>query len=685
MMKTTYKWLESYVATGLSAREVADKLTMAGTEVEGFDEVGDDVCFTLEVTSNRTDCLSVIGLARELAATTGKRVQHPKVEYQSAKTRADQVSSVVIEPDALKACPRYTAQVIRGVKVGPSPEWLRKRLEGIGLKPINNVVDVTNFVLFETGQPLHAFDLNQLAGKRIIVRMAKAGERFDPLVDRKRDKPEPERAFVKCDADTLVICDAEKPQAIGGIMGGLTSGVTAKTTDVLLESAYFEPAGIRATSRRHELESDSSYRFERGVDPAGVIAASRRAVQLILEVAGGEVLDGVLEAGAAKSEPRSVTVTARDISRSLGIEVAAPAVAAIFTGLDVPVSAQAADSVTVAVPSFRRDLQKPIDLVEEVGRIHGLERIPAPLRMPVATNKLTRRQRVRRAIGEALRGMGFSEALTDTFVKAQGDVAQFSQFSKHAARLEARNPVNAGLPSLRRNLLGSLLLALATNERQNARGVRLYECANVFHPSSDGTKTGERELLGLLGRDYFDLKGAIEALLDALRVGATLTIEPLDDRVFAQGRAARMLLGGKLLGVIGEPSAAALKEYDAEGPAAVGELDMTTLVEAWLEVPRLAELPRFPTAERDLAFVLDAAVTWAEVQSVVGNACDATLRTVELFDEFTGKQIGAGKKSLAFRLSFRHDERTLTNEEITGQMDAAIAAITAKLRGTLRG
>ncbi|MCC7509379.1 MAG: phenylalanine--tRNA ligase subunit beta [Planctomycetes bacterium] len=685
MMKTTYRWLESYVGSGLSAREVADKLTLAGTEVEGFDEVGDDVCFTLEVTSNRTDCLSVIGLARELAATTGKRVQHPKVEYQSANTKADQVSSVVIEPDALKACPHYTAQVIRGVKVGPSPEWLRKRLEGIGLKPINNVVDVTNFVLYETGQPLHAFDLNQLAGKRIVVRMAKAGERFDPLVDRKRDKPEPERASVKCDALTLVICDAERPQAIGGIMGGLTSGVTAKTTDVLLESAYFEPQGIRATSRRHELESDSSYRFERGVDPAGVVAASRRAVQLILEVAGGEVLDGVLEAGAAKSETRSVTVTARDISRSLGIEVAAPAVAAIFGGLDVPVSAQAADSVTVAVPSFRRDLLKPIDLVEEVGRIHGLERIPAPLRMPVATNKLTRRQRVRRAIGEALRGMGFSEALTDTFVKAQGDVAQFSQFSKSAARLEARNPVNAGLPSLRRNLLGSLLLALATNERQNARGVRLYECANVFHPSTDGTKTGERELLGLLGRDYFDLKGAIEALLDALRVRAALAVEPMEDAIFAQGRAARLVLGGKLLGAIGEPSPAALKEYDAEGPAAVGELDMTTLVEAWLEVPKLAELPRFPTAERDLAFVFDAAVTWAEVQSVVGKACDATLRAVELFDEFTGKQIGAGKKSLAFRLSFRHDERTLTTEEINAQMDAAIAAISSQLQGTLRG
>lgn len=684
MMKTTHQWLESYVQSGLSAREVADKLTMAGTEVEGFEEIGDDVCFTLEVTSNRTDCLSVLGLARELAATTGKRVQHPKADYAAGKIKASTVSSVFIEPGALKACPYYTAQVIRGVKVGPSPEWLRKRLEGIGLKPINNIVDITNFVLFETGQPLHAFDLNALSGKRIIVRMANAGERFDPLVDRKRDKPEPERAFVKCDADTLVISDAEKPQAVGGIMGGLTSGVTGKTSDILIESAYFEPAAIRATSRRLELESDSSYRFERGVDPAGVVAASRRAVALILEIAGGEVLDGILEAGSIDTSSAGVTVTANDIRRSLGIDVPAGTIAEIFAGLEVPVSAQAAGSVTVSVPSFRRDLRTPIDLVEEVGRVYGLDHIPAPLRMPVETSKPTRRQRVRRQIAEALRGMGFSEALTDTFVKP-GEVAQFTLFSDSAARLEARNPVNTNLPSLRRNLIGSLLLALATNERQQVRGARLYECANVFHPGLDGKAAGERELVGVLGRDYIDLKGAVETLLEVLRANTTLQVEALAHAAFARGRAARLSIGGKLLGVIGEPSSAALREFGAEGPCAVGELDMLILEHAWQEVPKMADLPRFPAAGRDLAFVLDAGIPWAQVQATVRNACNETLREVQLFDEFTGKAIGAGKRSLAFTLTFRHDERTLTNEEITSQMNAAIEAITRELGGELRG
>ncbi|MBX3459093.1 MAG: phenylalanine--tRNA ligase subunit beta [Planctomycetes bacterium] len=684
MMKTTHQWLESYVHSGLSPREVADKLTMAGTEVEGFEEVGDDVCFTLEVTSNRTDCLSAIGLARELAATTGRRVQHPKADYAPAEAKAADVSSVVIEPDALKACPYYTAQVIRGVRVGPSPAWLRKRLEGIGLKPINNIVDITNFVLFETGQPLHAFDLNALAGRRIVVRMARAGERFDPLVDRKRDKPEPERPYVKCDTNTLVICDAEKPQAVGGIMGGLTSGVTGKTTDVLLESAYFEPAGIRATSRRLELESDSSYRFERGVDAGGVLAASRRAVALILEVAGGEVLHGVLEAGSIDASSYSVTVTVQDIRRSLGIDVPVQTAAEIFTGLDVPVASRTAESVTVSVPSYRRDLRTPIDLVEEVGRVYGLDRIPAPLRMPVETSKPTRRQRARRHIAESLRGMGFSEALTDTFVKP-GESAQFTLFSDGAARLEARNPVNTNLPSLRRNLVGSLLLALATNERQQVKGARLYECANVFHPAPDGKATGERELVGLLGRDYYDLKGAVESLLEVLRVHDALRIEPLEHAAFAPGRAAMLSLGGGLLGVIGEPSAAALREHGAEGPCAVGELDMSRLEQAWHEVPMMRELPRYPVAERDLAFILGAQVQWAQVVAAVRKACDDTLREVELFDEFTGKAIGAGKRSLAFTLRFRRDDRTLTNEEITAQMNAAIDAVRRDLSGELRG
>jgi phenylalanyl-tRNA synthetase beta chain len=675
MMKATWQWIDSYVGSGLGADAAADKLTMAGTEVEKSEPVGDDVCYTLEVTSNRTDCLSVIGLARELAACVGKTVNHPKVEYKTSGN-ASEVSSVEIEPDALPACPYYSARIIRNVKVGQSPAWLRKRLEGIGLRPINNIVDITNFVLFETGQPLHAFDLNKLAEKRIVVRMAKPGEPFRPVVG--------EGESIKLTPDALVIADAERPQAVGGVMGGFDSGVTNQTTDVLLESAYFNPHSIKATSRRLKLESDSSYRFERDVDQGTVLHASARAAQLIAEIAGGEVLAGVLEAGELKPQTRELTVAPKEVTRVMGIDVSIDQIAAICRGLDLDVR-KANGSVTVGVPSFRRDLERTIDLVEEIARVHGLDKVPSSLRMVVQTANPTRRQRVRGRVAEVLRGFGFSEALTDTFVTAKSALSQFSVFGEGAARIEARNPVNAEAPALRRNLCGSLLSALAVNQRHGREHVRLFEIANVFLPASDGTGSGERELVALIGHDYFDVKGAVESLLETLRCPDSLEITPLAHEVLSQERAAKLSLGERALGFIGEPAPATGKDYDIEGTCAVAELDFAVLADAWQAVPVMQELPRFPTAERDLAFVLDHGVTWAQVEQAARNAADATLRGLELFDEFTGKQIGAGKKSLAFRLHFRHDERTLKSEEISAQMDAVIKAITEKLKGELRG
>lgn len=675
-MKATAKWIDSYVGSGLSAQEIADKLTLSGTEVEKMEDVGDDVRFTLEVTSNRTDCLSIIGLARELAACVGNTVKHPTVEFKTT-AKASEVSSVEIEPDALEACPYYSAQVIRNVKVGPSPEWLKQRLEGVGLKPINNVVDVTNFVLFETGQPLHAFDLSRLSGKRIIVRMARKNEPFKPVVGTGE--------AIKLDSETLVIADAESPQAVGGVMGGYDSGVTSGTTDILLESAYFNPASIRATSRRLKLESDSSYRFERDVDQGGVLDASRRAAQLIAELTGGEVLDGVLEAGAVKPQTRQLTVEAAQVRRVMGIELSPKQIETIFKGLDLAIRGTTQTQVTVDVPSFRPDLQRGIDLVEEVARIHGLDSISSPLSMVVEIAKPSRRQKVRKLVRIALQGMGFSEALTDTFVTVDTAISQYSPFEAGAARLEARNPVNTETPALRRNLVGSLLLALGTNQRQGLNQVRLYEVANVFLPGNDGAVSGEREVLSLIGADYYDLKGAIEGLLLALRNEHVIEIKPTQHAVFSEGRSAEIMLNGKRLGMIGEPDARACAEYQAEGKCALAELDFDALVDAWVPVPTLRELSRFPTAERDLAFVLNEATTWAMLESTVRSAADETLREVELFDEFTGKQVGAGMKSLAFRLYFRHDGKTLTSQEIQAQMDSVIKAVTEKLSGQLRG
>lgn len=680
MMKTTANWLADYVQTGLPAEKVAEILTLSGTEVEHQEQVGNDVCFTLEVTSNRSDCLSVLALAREVAAVTAKPLKLPPSNYPSAKEKASAVTSVVIEESAKRACPYYTAQVIRGVKVGPSPKWLVERLEGIGLKSINNVVDITNFVLFETGQPLHAFDLAKLAGRRVVVRMAKKDERFDPLIDKKRDKPEPERPFVKCDTQTLVIADGEKPQAIGGIMGGLNSGVTTATTEVLLESAYFEPRGIRATSRRHELSSDSSFRFERDVDPMGVVAASKRAAQLIVELAGGEVLEGVIEAGSASRKGHEIALDHGLIQRVLGIDVSREEVARILRTLGL-----VEQGGKWLAPSYRPDLTQPIDLVEEIGRVHGLDKVPSTLRMAVAMARPTRRQLVRQRVRATLMGLGFSEALSDTFVNPKSNVAKFSINGDSETAIGARNPVNLELPALRRNLLGSMLLSLQTNQRQFLAQPRLFEIANVFTPPANGAGTGEHEVIGLLGRDYADVKGCVDALLQALGVEGQRNLRPEGAAIFAPGHAAALSLGSVLLGVMGEPNAAVMAEFKCEGTCGYAELHFGPLEKLWNDSPKFSEPPKFPEASRDLAMILEMSRTWAEVEATVNAACNATLRSVELFDEFKGKQVEAGKKSLAFRLTFRHDERTLRAEEVQSQVDAAIRALAEKLGGVLRG
>ncbi len=695
MMKTTHRWLAEYIDTGLSADEVAQCLTLSGSEVEVMEPAGDDTAFTLEITSNRTDCLSVLGLARELAAVTGKPVKLPRPSYPQAGGKAAAVSSVHIEPDALAACPHYTAHVIEGVKVRQSPVWLRARLEAIGLKPINNIVDITNFVLFETGQPLHAFDLNRLAGRKIIVRMARDKERFVPIADRRQ------RRFLELDTSTLVIADAEKPQAVGGVMGGAESEVTEKTTAILLESACFEPARIRATSRRHELASDSSYRFERGVDPHNIVNAARRAVELILEHAGGECLEGILEAGAApKRARREITLPAALIQRVLGVDISITRAGEILTalGLDCggagtpgvsisfgqPAASPQPASLTASIPSFRRDLEQPIDLVEEIGRIHGLDNIPARLGLVVRNAPLTRLQRARAAARRTLCGLGFYEGLSDSFVSARGVLADYSPFGVAAVRLEARRPVNVELPVLRRNLLASLMLALQTNQRQGATHPRLFEVARVWLPLADGGKSGERESLGLLGVDYFELKGAIEALLTSMKCAAALETAPLTHEAFAPGRAATLKLGSAVLGVAGEAAPGVLNDYQCEGPCALAELDVEVLARAMVETPKFVEPPRFPAAQRDLAVVLDVGRTWAEVEAAAKAAGGELLREVVLFDEYRGKQVDAGKKSLAFSLTFRHDERTLTAEEVQSAVDAVVAALKTRLGGELR-
>jgi len=674
-MKATHQWLASYVDAKRSAREVADLLTMSGTECEHFAELGKkDAVMQFEITSNRVDCLGMLGLARELSALTGTKVAVPEAKFEAkGKTGV----SVKIEKNALEKCPHYTARVIRGVKVGPSPKWLKERLEAIGVATINNVVDVTNYVLFEYSQPLHAFDLKHLADDSIIVRCAKKGEKFTAINHREYE----------LNSDDLVIADAKRAVAIAGVMGGLESEVSESTVDVLLESAYFEPSGVKATGRKLDkqhsdnLDSDARYRFERGVDPAGVHAASDRAVALIIEVAGGEVEGDLVEAGAA-AEPwlRELNLTSKAIERTLGTDVSMKRCKELLAPLGLEVIDSKKSSLTLRVPSYRRDLVREIDLVEEIARLQGLDQFEPRLAVPISPSRKDGYEEDRDRAHALMIGMGFDEVVSDAFVPAVGAFA-LTPWNTGPA-LQARSPINSACPALRQSIMPSLIKVFAHNERQGNHGVKLFETSGVTLTEAGGG-WNEPFTLGIAGPDYACVKGAVDHLLARLRI-SDIELSACDFALFESGRGAELKHEGKRIGVVGEISKAAVKEFDLRGPMAVAELALDAAIALKLTVMKFEALPRFPIIQRDLALVLDEDVSWATIESICKSTDAKHLRSVKFFDEFRGKQVAKGKKSLAFNLVFRNDERTLTGEEIDGEMKGIIEALQKKTGGELR-
>ena len=569
-----------------------------------------DTVYDIEVTPNRPDWLSVIGLAREIAALTGNLLRVPEIALTETGTEPP-----AVRVDAPELCPRYTARLIRGVKVGPSPAWLKQILEKVGVRSINNVVDITNYVLLESGHPLHAFDYNLLVGKQIIVRRASPGEKFTTLDDKQHELT----------SEMLVIADAERAVALAGIMGGKNSEINAATTDVLLESAWFAPANIRKTSKRLGLGSDSSYRFERGADIGGVVWASNRAAALLQQLASGQVCRGLTDVLAQPIVKRQVACRYAQVDRLLGITVPTLTVKKIFGGLGLDVVNDTSDVVTVAVPTFRVDLEREADLVEEVCRIYGVEKIPA--RMLPATPAISEfdaqwnaRQRVR----TTLTALGFDEAVNQTMV---GEGA-----------LKLQNPLNAEMTALRQSLIPGLLTNLKTNVSRHQYDVKLFEIGRVF--AADG-KEELHLALAATGRrttgdwertekaDYLDLKGALEEL------GVTVEIR--------------------------EITAAQAKKMDLRDAVFVTEL---ALPAAMTKGQQCRELPKFPAVVRDMALVLDEAVPHATVVAEIEKNRNKFLEKVELFDIFRGSSIPTGKKSVAYSLTFRAVDRTLTDTEV---------------------
>jgi phenylalanyl-tRNA synthetase beta chain len=661
---------------------------------------GTDFVYDLEITPNRPDLNSVIGIAREIAALTGNSVKLPSAAPQESEDQAQELVSVVLQDSEL--CPRYTARVVRGVKIAPSPDWLRNTLEKVGVRSINNVVDVTNFVMLESGQPLHAFDYHLIARSgsairpTIVVRRAAEGEKFVTLDGQERT----------LSARMLLIADEVKAVALAGIMGGQNSEISPGTQDVLVESAYFKPQNIRATSKKLELRSESSYRFERGSDIGICDWASRRAAQLILETAGGALAQGVVDAYPTPAEPRRISLRHHKVNELLGIELAPELMEAHLGQLGLKATSRkprpldAAPSttpepVTFQIPSFRVDLKREVDLIEEIARLYGVDRIPAtPPRGAVGANAY---DSVHDQLAEArvlLTGMGLFEAQGQTLISSQSARLVVSDTPVPLA-----NPLSSDMNVLRPSLLPGLLDALKHNLSHKNYDVALFEIGRTFQLNNEGSVlerrrvaialTGQRHPLFWSGEerdakyDLHDLKGLMEEFLQRFGIrGITFSRRSEPTTLFVES--AIVHLGKFELGELGQVVPTVAKGYDLRDPVLLFELDLDQLLARRNTVKAFKALPLYPSVRRDIAMLVPEGTTHEAVLQVVKQARVANLEVVDLFDVFRGKNVPPGQKSMAYALTYRSADRTLTDAEVNTAHEKLVNELKQKLRASVR-
>ncbi len=660
-MIVSWNWLKQYVRLDMPIAELEHRLMMSGLNHEGTAEVAGDLAIDLEVTSNRPDCLGHLGVAREVAVLYDQQLQLPPAEPPEGATPVEDCVGVRI--DCPELCLRYSARVIRGVKIGPSPRWMTRRLETLGLTPINNVVDISNYVLMECGQPLHTFDYGKLRGQQIIVREPRSKETIE-AIDHKTYPLEP---------GMCVIADAENAVAIGGVMGGAGTEIADTTTDILIEAAEFDPVSIRNTARRLNLHSDSSYRFERRVDPAGIDWASRRCCQLILELAGGELCRGAVDVGRQSAPRQPIVLRLSQLKRVLGIEIPASEVRRILAVLGNQETRADAAEVEVIPPSWRRDLTREIDLVEEVGRLHGYDAIPEDVGVPMVASTRRREDRVIEKVRGVLTACGIDEAMTISVVDEAADTAA-SLWSKEPA-IRSLAPVLRGADRLRRSLIPSLLMARRTNEALANDVIELFEIARVYLPRGKKLPDEQTMLSITSGRGFLELKGVVEAVLAALNPAAELQAATVDDPLLDPMASCRLELGGHTVGYVGSVRPEALKQFELRGPTTVAEVKMSALVEAADLVPQYKPLPEYPAITRDLNLVVDESVRWADVAATVRTNCPDYFESLTYADTYRDpERLGAGKKSLLMTLSLRWPEGTLTNQEADRVRDEIVAA-----------
>jgi phenylalanyl-tRNA synthetase beta chain len=683
-MKASIKWLKEHVDFSLSVKELSHLLTMAGLEVEGCEEAGDDAVLEINITPNRPDCLSIRGIAREISANTGSPLK--KVSMSDGAEEGNG-PDILIEDEGL--CKRYASRIIYGVQPGHSPEWLAKRLEAHGLRSSLNIVDVTNYLLLEYGHPLHAFDLDRLKGKKIAVRCAGDVKKFQTLDEEKR----------ALQSDMLMIWDAEKPVAIAGIMGGLNSAVTSSTVNILLESAWFKPDSIRRSSKRLNLSTESSYRFERGADINSVTEALDIVARMITEIAGGTVTN-INDVYSEPFSPKEISVQHKRINSLLGVEIDRPSVLRFLDNIGFKCRSEG-EGFIVSPPSFRPDIQGDVDIIEEIARLYGYDKIPSTLPvMKMQTMPDNIRLRVINNIKDLMVKSGYSEVINISFLNPSSlDNLNIAVDDRRRNLVHIKNPLRKEDAALRTNLIPSLLNNVSLNMSRGERALNLFEVSNVFFAENGKKPLEVLQMAAVYCKEeadslwqkrhegFYDLKGVVENLFRVLRIEGCSFEEDnaISEPYHHPGKSSVIKMSGDLIGSMGRLHPAIAQKLDITGDVCLVELyDLRRLIEAIPTKVKFKPLPKYPYVERDLAIVVSNEITVARASEIISGIGSNIIESVKLFDVYKGKPVPPDKKSLAFSIRYRASDRTLTDTEVDALHADIIKALKNSLNAELR-
>lgn len=661
-MKLSYTWLKDYIDLKVTPEKLADILTTIGLEVKNIEKVEKDSIFEIEVTPNRPDCLSIIGIARELRAATGKILECPKTKLESKTPKAlskdARSSEISIEDKTL--CTRYTARLITDVKIGASPKWLCDRLSAMGLRPVNNIVDITNFCLLEMGQPMHAFDFDKISGGKIIVRSAKDGESIVTIDGIKR----------KLEKGMLVIADAAKPIAIAGIMGGLDTEISAGTKNILLESAYFNPVSVRRTAFKLALSTESSYRFERGVDPGMILEASNRATSMIEEMAEGRI-GLVKDVGLKAVSKKAVPLKLERLNEVLGTNIPSTAVRRILTNLGL-MTFGSHDRLLVEIPSFRGDIKETEDLIEEIARISGYNNVPSTIpKIIEQSERMQTPKIIEDKAKNTLISLGIDEILTYSLTSL--DLIKKSGLNPENA-IAIKNPLSIEQEAMRLSLIPGMLNAVAFNINRRADSIRFFESGRTYYKEGNNFREARSIAIALSGMpsdwknkaceyDFFDLKGIVEVLFCRLGIKNVL-FEKADLPIYSKDRCAVIKSGTECLGNIGEISKKVLSGFDIKRNVIASEIFLEDIIKMASLEKRFEKIPRFPSVYRDISIVAGCDISSEKIISLVKEFGRGLVIGVKLIDFYRGKNIPAGSVGLSYRIEYQDKEKTLTDEEI---------------------